>query len=144
MSHGNFVFGTAIGCMDGRVIPAVDGLLKKQYNIHFVDQPTVPGPEKFLAEADEAALASMRQKVEISVNGHGSRLIAVVAHQSCAGSPVTDEEHFAYIKKAVEIVKSWQLPAEVIGVWVTIHPETNKATAMKFEETLEIQPFTKA
>jgi hypothetical protein len=38
----------------------------------------------------------------------------------------------------------WQLPAEVIGVWVTIHPETNKATAMKFEETLEIQPFTKA
>ena len=129
--------------MDGRVLPAVDALLKEQYHIHFVDQPTEPGPDKFLAHGDAAALDSMKKKVEISVNGHGSRLVAVIGHQACAGNPVSDEEHFSDMKKAVEIVKGWGLPAEVIGVWVTINPETNEAKAAKYEESLEITPFAK-
>jgi len=42
----------------------------------------------------------------------------VSGHYDCAANPVSDEEHIAQIKNAVEVISSWNLNAKVVGVWV--------------------------
>ena len=39
-------------------------------------------------------------------------------HYDCAANPVSDEEHIAQVKKAVEEISSWNLGVKVVGVWV--------------------------
>ena len=141
MSVTNKKFGTAIGCMDGRVIPAVDAFLKEKYGLDFVDQPTEPGPDAFLASGDVAKLESMKAKVLISVNGHGSRLVAVVGHEGCAGNPVEREQHLTDIRKGMEVLASWDMPdTKIVGLWVALEPETMKGRVKELDaETLEIE-----
>ena len=54
----------------------------------------------------------------ISVTKHGSRHIIISGHYDCAGFPVDEDEHRRSIKEAVAVVKSWNLNADVSGVWV--------------------------
>jgi hypothetical protein len=116
-SHGKF--GTAINCMDGRVQLPVIQWLKDQYHLDYVDMITEPGADKIMAEAAPASIESVRAKVLISVNAHGSRLIAVAGHAECAGNPVSKEDHLEHIQRAVQVVRDWRLPSvAVIGLWV--------------------------
>jgi len=39
-------------------------------------------------------------------------------HYDCAANPVSKEEHLTQIKKSINIIKSWNFPVKVIGVWV--------------------------
>ena len=54
----------------------------------------------------------------ISISHHKSSHIVISGHFGCAGNPVSEEEHFIHIKKSVDIVNSWNLDADVIGVWI--------------------------
>jgi hypothetical protein len=116
MAHGKF--GTAINCMDGRVqLPVIDWL-KKNYALDYVDMITEPGPDKIIAGQGKE-LESIKTRVLVSVKAHGSQIIAVAGHHDCAGNPVSREEHQAQLKKAVEVIRSWNLPLkEVIALWV--------------------------
>ena len=49
---------------------------------------------------------------------HGSKTVAIVAHDTCAGNPVSKGEHIAMLLQAAETVRGWELPVEVIGLWV--------------------------
>ena len=60
----------------------------------------------------------IRKRVEISVNKHGSRLVALVSHHDCAGNPVSKEEHMDQLADAMKVVVEWGLPARVLGLWV--------------------------
>ena len=76
----NNIFATAINCMDGRVqVPVIDWL-RRQYGADYVDMITEPGPERLLAEGkDLMASASIHRRLEISVNRHNSKLVAIAA-----------------------------------------------------------------
>ncbi len=112
-------FATAINCMDGRVqIPVIE-YIKNKYEVHYVDMITLPGPNKVLAESkDKSALASIKRCVEISVNIHRSKVIAIVGHYDCAGNPTNKETQLKHILNAIKMISSWGFNVKVIGLWI--------------------------
>ncbi len=116
MAEGKFV--TAINCMDGRTQRPVSDWMLEKYGADFVDTITEPGADKALTEGPDWQVESVKNRVFISVNGHGSRTVAVVGHHGCAGNPVSKEQHLEMTKRAVDVVASWNLPVHIIGMWV--------------------------
>ncbi|UCD16400.1 MAG: hypothetical protein JSV44_08005 [Candidatus Zixiibacteriota bacterium] len=117
MASGTFV--TAVNCMDGRTQLPVIEYLSERYAADYVDMVTEPGPIKFLAENDDAAIVeSIRNRVAISVNAHGSGIVAIVGHDDCAGNPVPRETQESQIKKAIVLVRPWFPGTEFIGLFV--------------------------
>ncbi|MEO0077968.1 MAG: carbonic anhydrase [candidate division WOR-3 bacterium] len=117
MSHGRFV--TVINCMDGRTQIPVSEWLRQRYRADYVDTITEPGPDRILAAGqDEAAVVSIRSRVAISVEKHGSRLVAIVGHHDCAGNPVDKASHVRQLRLAADAVRAWGFPVEVLLLWV--------------------------
>ena len=117
MSHGKF--GTAINCMDGRVQLPVTNWMKSKYTLDFIDMITEPGPDKMLTQGSNAQVESIKSRVLISVNAHGSQTILIAAHHDCAGNPVSKEEHIRQVKECVKILQSWKLPVKnITGAWI--------------------------
>lgn len=109
-------FATSISCMDGRIQLPLNAWIRENCGVEYVDTITEPGVDKRAAKDD--GMAQVRAKAEISINAHGSQLIAVSGHHDCAANPTTDDEHIAQVRKAVAVVESWGLGARVIGLWV--------------------------
>ncbi|UCD76542.1 MAG: hypothetical protein JSV91_06375 [Phycisphaerales bacterium] len=112
-------FCTAINCMDGRVQIPVINYLRKRCGAKYVDSVTEAGPNGVLAgETNLAAIASIMDRVRISVHQHESRKIAVVGHHDCAGNPMGREFQDRQTRAAVKMVKSRFPECEVFGLWV--------------------------
>ena len=117
MHHGKF--GTAINCMDGRVQTQVVEWVKNKYSVDYVDMITEPGPDKILSQGKPDQVESIKSRVLISVNAHGSDTIVITGHHDCAGNPVSKEEHIKQVKDCIEILQSWNLPVKtIVGVWI--------------------------
>lgn len=119
-------FATAINCMDGRTQLPVIAYLKEKFKVDCVDMITEAGRVKILADCeDRALLDSVKRRVEISIGKHRSRCIAVVGHYDCAGNPVNKETQTEQIRRSIKTVRSWDLNAEITGLWVdenwTVH-----------------------
>ena len=108
-------FATSLSCMDGRVQIPMNDWIKAKYAVDFVDTITAPGIDKVMFDGN---VESLKKSVMISVTNHKSHHVVVSGHFGCAGNPVSDEEHFTHIKKSVEIISSWNLDADVVGVWI--------------------------
>ena len=104
--------------MDGRVQIPMNDWIKAKYSVDFVDTITAPGIDKVMFDGN---VESLKKSVMISVTNHKSNHIVVSGHFGCAGTPVSDDEHFTHIKKSVEIISSWNLDADVVGVWIDEH-----------------------
>jgi len=111
-------FVTAINCIDGRVLIPVINWLKASFDAEFVDHITEPGADKALAGGSADVLEAIEQKVLISVNAHSSKTVAVVGHHDCAAHPVSEAQHKQDIVEAMATVKSWNLPVQIVGLWV--------------------------
>jgi hypothetical protein len=115
----NFKFGTAINCIDGRTQEPVIDFMKQEYGIDGVDMVTFPGVDGVISSLGNFnTIALIRNAVSISIEKHGSRIIAVVGHFDCAGNPGNREHHYAHIGKAVQQVSSWNFDAEIVGLYV--------------------------
>jgi len=113
-------FGTAINCMDGRVQLPVINWLKEKYALDFVDMITEPGPDKILSSGKTEQIESIKSRVIISVNAHGSDKVIIVSHHDCAGNPVSKEEHLIQLKECLKLIHSWKLPlSKVMGIWIS-------------------------
>ncbi len=122
------LFGTAINCIDGRVqLPVLDWL-KRNYSVRYVDAITEPGVDRVFSETNVDRIQQLKSKVMISMNAHGSSIVVISGHHECAGNPVTKNEHLNHIKKASEIIKSWNLPVKVVGLWVNENWEVEVVT----------------
>lgn len=84
----------------------------------FVDVITEPGCDKVVSGTDDATIEKIKSKALISINAHKSSFVAIAGHHDCAGNPVSKEEHLTQIKKCVSVVQSWNLPIDVVGLWV--------------------------
>jgi carbonic anhydrase len=114
MANGKF--GTSISCMDGRIQIPINNWIKKIHSVDYVDTITEPGVEKKISESID--IDKIKSKAEISIFKHNSGLVVVSGHHDCAGNPVSKEEHIEQIKKSIDIIKSWNYPIEVLGVWI--------------------------
>jgi hypothetical protein len=115
----SFRFGTAINCIDGRTQQVVIDHMKQNYNIDGVDMVTFPGVDGIFSNEDHSEeIALIRRAVSISIQKHGSKIIAIVGHYDCAGNPGDREFHYMHIRKAMHEVSSWDLHAEVVGMYV--------------------------
>lgn len=120
-------FSTAINCMDGRVQVPIIEWLKNEYGVLYIDMITEPGPNKILAERkDHFTIELLKKKLEISVNKHRSKLVAVVGHYDCAGNPVEKEIQIKQTLAAIETVRSWGFGIEIIGLWVNENWEVSR------------------
>jgi len=118
MAQGTFV--TAVNCMDGRVQLPVIEYLKNKYGVDYVDMITEPGPIKFLAEnTDSTIVNSIKNRVAISAEKHGSKVLAIVGHDDCAGNPVDRNTQIKQIEKAIELAKTWGLDIDFLKLYVT-------------------------
>lgn len=115
---GDGVFVTAVNCMDGRVQEPVIAWMKRHFEADHVDMITEPGPEKVMTTGPPEYLESIKRRVAISVNGHGSRIVAMVAHHDCAGFPASKEQHLAALRTCIGIIEAWDLPVRLLGLWV--------------------------
>jgi len=112
-------FGTAINCMDGRAQLPINNWLRQKYALDYIDTITEPGPDKMLTQGKPEQVESIKSRVLISVNAHGSETVLIAAHNDCAGNPVSKEEHIKQVKDCVKILRSWKLPVKtIIGVWI--------------------------
>ena len=113
--------------MDGRVQVPADEWIKKRLKVDYVDAITEPGPNKILADnKDSATVDSIKQRVAISVNKHGSKYIFVLGHYDCAGNPAGKESQLVHIKEAIKTVNSWEFNAQTIGLWIDENWQVNE------------------
>ncbi len=126
-SKKSLSFCTVVNCMDGRVQLSVIAYLKKRFGAEYVDSITEPGPNRILAEQqDENLVASILNRLEISVNKHQSVGIAVTGHYDCAGNPTSEAIQKRQIKDAVRFLGQTYPDIEIIGLWIDEHWQVNE------------------
>jgi hypothetical protein len=104
--------------MDGRVQSQVTNWLKTTFNAEYVDMITEPGPLKILTDTRPGYASRIREKVQVSFDAHGSRVVAVAAHADCAGNPRPKEAHLQQLHEGVNVIRSWGLPVTIVGLWL--------------------------
>ncbi len=111
-------FATAINCMDGRTQIPVNEWMRREFGVDYVDTITEPGTDGILSNPTHEKLDSIRKRLLISVDHHGSRVVALVGHHDCAGNPGTREKHLQELKKGCERLALWGLSVRIVGLWV--------------------------
>ena len=112
-------FATAVNCIDGRVQRALIDFMMKEYGVDYIDVVTEPGPDKILSEnKDPGTVGSIKDRVSISVEKHGSNIIVIAGHHDCAANPVPEDEHRTQIREAARHIRQWKLEADVYGAWI--------------------------
>ncbi|MFH1846294.1 MAG: carbonic anhydrase [Candidatus Omnitrophota bacterium] len=112
-------FCASVHCMDGRIQEPIVQYLKEKYSITYVDAITELGPCKILAEnKDKRTVDSILERIAISINVHGSKLIAISGHYDCAKNPCNEETQRKQIKEAMKYIRSIYSDIEIIGLWV--------------------------
>jgi hypothetical protein len=105
--------------MDGRVQLPVIQYLMERYTIQYVDSITEAGPVRFfVGEGDRHVFDDILDRINISVNKHGSHLIALCSHAGCAGNPAPDDVQKDQLQQAVPFLKKQYPECDVIGLWI--------------------------
>ena len=112
------IFATSINCIDGRIQLPISNWIKQKYSVDYVDVITHPGSDKIIGEKNIEGISEIKTKTLVSINAHNSKLVVISGHHDCAGNPVSKEMHLIQIKKSINIIKSWNCPVTVIGVWI--------------------------
>jgi len=66
--------------------------IKENYQADYIDMITEAGMDGVLTN-EGTNIEGILQKINISIDKHGSNIICVVRHHDCAGNPVDDEMH---------------------------------------------------
>jgi len=112
-------FYTTINCMDGRGQLPVIYYLKERFGVPYVDVITEPGPVALLSSQPESdASHSIFRRVEVSLNVHHSRGIAMVAHVDYAGNPVSDAEQREQMRGCLHVLAKRYPGVALIGLWL--------------------------
>lgn len=119
-------FCTAINCIDGRVQLPVIEYLKERFGADYVDCVTEAGEDLVVSEHKPGRVEATLRCVQISLEKHGSRHIAIAGHHDCAGNPVPKEKHIEQIKEAVRFLKTQFPDTEIIGLWVDENWKANE------------------
>jgi hypothetical protein len=100
--------GVAVVCADWRLHhrkSEFNGQIAKALGVDGVDFIAVPGPDGLLRPEREAEWKTALDQVKLLIGAHTPVALAVVAHQRCAGHPVSDEAHLGDVSATAEALK---------------------------------------
>jgi len=113
------IFCTAVNCIDGRVQLPVINYLKVRFSANHVDMITETGPSRILSELTACMIVgSIITRIDLSIQKHSSRGIALVGHHDCAGNPFRKEEQISHIQESIKFLKNRFPNVEIISLWV--------------------------
>jgi hypothetical protein len=108
--------------MDGRIQLPVISWIRRNFKYDFIDMITEPGMDGILAKS-EVIRKKIVDKINISVEKHGSNHIFIVGHEDCAGNPGDEMAHRAHIQAALNYIAALNMPVDITGLWATIDGE---------------------
>jgi hypothetical protein len=79
--------------------------IAKALGVDGVDFIAVPGPDGLLLPERTGEWKTALDQAKLLIGAHTPVALAVVAHQRCAGHPVSDEAHVGDVAKAAEALK---------------------------------------
>lgn len=103
--------------MDGRPQRKVADYLVTTFGVRHLDTITTAGTVRHLAE-ETSHTPILLANLDISLQAHGSRRIAIAAHHDCAGNPVSDKTQKQQLVTAVARISDLHPEAEVIALWL--------------------------
>jgi hypothetical protein len=105
--------------MDGRIQLPVLRYLQKRFDAQYVDSITEAGPNLILSEQKRnASVQAILDRLNISVENHDSRGVAIVGHHDCAGNPAGQDDQITHIQEAIEFLRQHHRDMEIIGLWI--------------------------
>jgi hypothetical protein len=99
----------ALVCADWRLHQhkvAMNRRLAKLLRVQGVDLVAVPGPDGLAKPERGAERQAAVSQIKLLVGAHAPRVLVVVAHQRCAGHPVSDAEHEADVLATATALKA--------------------------------------
>lgn len=116
-------FAAALTCIDGRTHGPIVSWIREHSGVDHVDLITQPGMDAVLGTCPEAQCAELRSRLGVSIDAHGSQVVAVVGHDGCAANRVPPDQHRVQVREAVQKVAEWVSgttgqETEVVGLWV--------------------------
>ncbi|KAL0233720.1 hypothetical protein PCE1_002227 [Barthelona sp. PCE] len=113
------MYSTCINCMDGRTQGNCEMFIRHRDNVDFVDIVTEAGPVKIMAEQKpENLVERIKERVNLSIDKHGSRNIYIIAHHGCAGNPVAEDIQKRELRTAVNNAHRMFSDVKITGLWV--------------------------
>jgi hypothetical protein len=97
------------------------GRLSRMLDVSVSDLLALPGPDGLCLDSRQRDWHSVQDWARLLVGAHHAAAIAVVAHQKCAGHPVSDEEHevdVVTVTRALKEALDFKGPAAAI---VAVH-----------------------
>jgi hypothetical protein len=88
--------GVALTCADWRLHAGrvdLNGRLKRKLRVKGLDVNAVPGPDGLLRPERASDWQAVLGWTKLLIGAHDPVVLAVVAHQRCAGHPVSDADH---------------------------------------------------
>jgi carbonic anhydrase len=119
-------FCTAISCIDGRVHLPLISFMQRRFGVRYVDLVNEPGVVAVLSrEPDSQRSAFIFSKVDVSVSKHAPKAIAIVAHDDCAGNPVSEREQRRQLSDSYRQLKARYPDQSLYALWIdknwTVH-----------------------
>jgi hypothetical protein len=112
-------FCAAVNCMDGRVQDPIVRYLSGRFGVRYVDMITEAGPAGVLAAEPESTRArEIYRKVRISIDAHGSRGLAIVAHDDCAGNSKSRDGQMEDLRGSANALRGRFPGMVVVALWV--------------------------
>jgi carbonic anhydrase len=113
-------FAAAVGCIDGRIHPALTRYVAAEHGVDAVDLVTEPGVDGALAAGDETVMDDVLRRLAPSREAHACRAVVVAGHEDCAAMPGDLDDHRRAVACAARRMAD-QLPGtEVSGVVVLL------------------------
>ena len=79
--------------------------LAKRLGVDGIDLITVPGPDGLIKAERLSEWQTAVAQIKLLIGAHAPQVVTVVAHQRCAGHPVSDGEHDADVVATARALK---------------------------------------
>lgn len=117
-------------CMDGRIIEIAIKWMKDNHELNWVDTVTEPGMDGWMAAMKLENLGGLHEKLKISIENHGSRIVALFGHSDCAGNPTDYQTHLTHLRMGCKKIKvlvheiAPDLKVDVVTLFVDVDKQT--------------------
>ena len=105
---------------------AFNSRIARQLKVDGVDVIAVPGPDGLLKPEREAEWKTALAQITLLIGAHKPHALAVIAHQRCAGHPVSDDVHETDVATTAQALKEQTgFPGPSVALVATYTSDSN-------------------